>query len=80
LGLDSFGLPSIDDPQFHKHISTMNINLLHELRYVASEVGYREAKKMPVEVRRWWIGEMQKEAQQRHEREELGGKKTMDIK
>jgi hypothetical protein len=57
----------------------MNLNLLHELRYVASEVGYREARKMPVEVRRWWIGEMQKEAEKRND-PDLGGKKTMDIK
>lgn len=81
MGLDSFGLPSTNDPEFSKRISTMNVNLLQELRYVASEVGYREAKKMPVEVRRWWIAEMQKEAQQKSGADELGGrKKTMDIK
>jgi hypothetical protein len=53
-----------------------------ELRYVAKEVGYREAKGMPVEVRRWWIDQMQKEAAQRKaEYEEVvGGTKTMDVK
>jgi hypothetical protein len=39
------------------------VNLLRELRYVAAEVGYREAQRMPVEVRRWWIEEMRKDAQ-----------------
>ena len=46
-------------------IGERNLGLLLELRYVASEVGYREARRMPTEVRRWWIDQMQKEAQQR---------------
>ncbi len=75
-----FGLPSIDDPGFGKHIAEMNLNLLYELRYIATEVGYREARKMPVEIRRWWIGEMQKEAEKKAETDALGGRKTMDIR
>jgi len=55
----------------------MNLNLLQELRYVANEVGYREAKMMPVEVRRWWIGEMQKEVEKRNDAD-AGGKKKMN--
>lgn len=80
MELDSFGLPQIDDPEFGKRISTMNVNLLQELRYVANEVGYREARKMPVEIRRWWISEMQKEAEKRNTDAEMSGRKKMDIK
>ncbi len=59
----------------------MNLNLLYELRYVASEVGYREARKMPVEIRRWWIDQMQKEAQQRVDAYEEGqGIRRVDAK
>ncbi len=62
-------------------LSERNIGLLHELRYVASEVGYREARRMPVEVRRWWIDQMQKEAQQKVNAFEEGrGRKTVDVK
>lgn len=58
-----------------------NVDLLRELRYVASEVGLREAKKMSVEVRRWWIEEMRKEAEQKAtEFEALQGKRTVDAK
>ena len=44
-------------------MAELNVNILRELRYVSSEVGYAEAKRMPVEVRRWWIEQMRKEAE-----------------
>jgi hypothetical protein len=34
---------------------------LSELRYITTEVGYAEAKKMPREIRHWWIDKMNKE-------------------
>jgi hypothetical protein len=34
---------------------------LTELRYVTREVGYSEAKKMPREIRHWWIDKMNKD-------------------
>jgi len=43
------------------HCSERNLGLLRELRYVASEVGLAEARRMPTEVRKWWMGEMQRE-------------------
>ncbi len=46
--------------------------VLSELRYVTKEVGYAEAKKMPREVRHWWIGKMNKET------EELNGNRNTD--
>lgn len=76
-----FGLPRIDDPSFGSVIAERNINLLSELRYVAREVGYREAFKMPVEVRQWWITEMQKDAQQKHDDQEArSGRRTVPVK
>lgn len=61
-----------------------NLSLLQELRYVAHEVGYREARRMPVEVRRWWIGEMQKEAQRGQGPDDgtmtTGRRRTADVK
>lgn len=35
--------------------------VLSELRYITTEVGYAEAKKMPREIRHWWIAKMNKE-------------------
>ena len=82
MGSTFFGLPRSDDPAFAKKIGEKNLNLLVELRYVAKEVGYQQAQKMPVEIRRWWIDQMQKEAQQRKDDyDELsGGVRTMDVK
>jgi len=57
----------------------MNINLLQELRYISTEVSYESARRMPVEVRRWWIDEMQKEAQARED-QIPGGKRTVPVK
>jgi hypothetical protein len=49
--------------------------LLQELRFVASEVGLYEARRMATEVRRWWIEEMQKERQGPSEQEALTGQR-----
>lgn len=56
----------------------MQVSLLREIRYISNEVGYREARKMPIYERRWWIEQMQKEAEQRAD--PSLGKRTMDIK
>jgi hypothetical protein len=53
--------------------------ILQELRFVTHEVGLHEARRMPTEVRRWWIEEMQKERQTRTDEVEqlAGGKKRV---
>lgn len=80
MGPSFFGLPRVDDPEFAGKLGRMNVDLLREIRYVSSEVGYREARRMPVEVRRWWIEEMRKEGEAQAARlAELGGKKTVDV-
>lgn len=81
-GSDFFGLPRSDDPQFGRKLGEKNINLLTELRYVAKEVGgLDQAMRMPVEWRRWWIDQMQKEAAQRKDDyDTLSGTKTMDVR
>jgi hypothetical protein len=58
----------------------LNVNLLRELRYVATEVGYREARRMPVEIRRWWIEQMSKEGEARQAQiDAMNGRKTANI-
>ena len=80
MGPSFFGLPRTDDPEFAARCGRMNVDLLREIRYVAREVGYREARRMPVEVRRWWIEEMRKEGEAHEERvAELAGKRTRDV-
>lgn len=58
------------------------MNLLLELRYVAKEVGLAEARRMPVEVRRWWIDQMNRDAAARKEAYEgaINGTKTAPVK
>lgn len=81
-GPSFFGLPSIDDPNFYRVLAERQIDQLRELRYIATEVGLHEAKRFSVEVRRWWISEMQKEAEQKagNTEEIRSGRKTVDIK
>ncbi len=69
-----FGLPDVSDPEFNSVCAVRIVNLLKELRYVASEVGITEARRMPTEIRHWWIEQMQKENQPK-ESELLTGKK-----
>jgi len=81
LGPAFFGLPKSDDPNFGKIMAERNVDLLREIRFISHEVGYREAMRMPVEVRRWWITEMQKESEQgRADQEALAGRRTADVK
>lgn len=59
-----------------------NVAVLQELRYVSGEVGgLSEARRMPREVRHWWIGEISKErSQQNDEIERMrSGKKRVDV-
>lgn len=55
--------------------------ILQELRFVSMEVGLHEARRMPTEVRRWWIEEMQRERQSRNDEVEQmsGRKKVTDV-
>lgn len=44
-----------------------NVILLKELRYVSGELGYEEARRLPREIRHWWIGEISGEREKRNE-------------
>jgi hypothetical protein len=64
LGQSFFGLPRSDDPNLQKFCSQQQLRILTEIRYVMEEVGsYEEARRLPTEVRNWWISEMRKEAE-----------------
>ena len=82
MGQDFFGLPRVDDPEFLKQMSNRKLNLLRELRYVSNEIGYHEANRLPVEIRRWWIDEMRREAEQKSAEFEnmRSGRKTVDAR
>lgn len=61
LGRSFFGLPGPEDPELLPTVSRFKVAQLSELRFVAQEVGgYEPARRMPVEIRRWWIQQMQK--------------------
>lgn len=59
-----------------------NVNLLLELRHVSKEVGsLTEARRLPVEVRRWWIDQMNKDSAARKEAyDQASGTKTVPVK
>lgn len=81
MGLSFFGLPTSDDPELGKFCATMKTNLLHELRALTREVGFQTARAMPTEVRRWWLEQMQKEAEARQdEMDRIAGKRRVDAK
>ena len=65
MELNFFGLPKFDSPNFSKHCAQRKVSLLSELRIICKEIGYEEARRLPSEVRRWWINEMVKEAQEK---------------
>lgn len=56
-----FGLPKTDDPGLAKYCAEQQLRLMQELRYISREVGLTEARRMPTEVRVWWINQMQRE-------------------
>lgn len=61
LGRSFFGLPGPEDAGFLQGIQAYKLAQLSELRFVTQEVGsLSEAKSMPLEIRRWWIQQMQK--------------------
>lgn len=76
-----FGLPKTDDPEFYAILAERNVDLLRELKYVSEAVGgLTEARKMTIEVRRWWIEEMQKDNQAKiDEIERAKGIKRRDV-
>lgn len=74
MGLSFFGLPRADDPTLGRFCATQQMGLLSELRSVAPEVGgLAEARRMPSEVRRWWLSEMYKEADRRNGSPDVSG-------
>lgn len=58
------------------------MELWRELRFVAREIGLEQAQKLSVEVRRWWIDQMNRDIEQRRAdwQEQVEGKKTVPIK
>lgn len=62
MALNSFGLPSSDDENLNAFCSRKQIQILSELRAVCKEVGsLSEAKKMSTDIRKWWLGQIEKE-------------------
>lgn len=67
LGPSFFGLPKYDSPELAKFCSDRKINVLSELRIICREIGYEAARKMPSEIRRWWISKMFEEAKEKND-------------
>lgn len=56
------------------------MDILRELRFVAREVGLAEARKLSVEVRRWWIDQMNQEVERKNaEYAAMQGQKTVPV-
>lgn len=60
-GRSFFGLPEADDPKLGAWVSAHKKAQLSEIRMVCQEAGdYDVVRRMPVEIRRWWLEQMRK--------------------
>ena len=81
MGQSFFGLPKCDDPSVAKHCSDRKIAFLSEIRLLCQEIkSYEEIRRMPSEIRRWWINEMVKDAEdKRKEYDRINGTRRADV-